>query len=281
MKNIVRSAAGANLQTSQLNGKPVVIEPNSSLNQKFNIQPSLVPGETDVVKMGYVTIGVGGVQMVTNGNGMPYPKLAPHLPEHAALYRHIPFVARLLSNPLSPSQRAGYRLRRVEEHGGQNYEMWYAKVLDTSQTKPTLELRTVENGIVTSSPFSYTQESLSPTPPTMTSGSTVVTDGDYIASTSKIPFTLTVDEINEILAAANIIYGDNQLAIISEIGLTHGVDRQVNGDFNGVNLPYAELIGAQITNFIGTYLPLNYLNNNLSIVLDAGSVEPMLTVQQA
>lgn len=104
------------------------------------------------------------------------------------------------------------------------------------------------------------------------------TSGDYIAASAKIPFDLNASDISELGNVANIMYNDKDYAIISEIGLCSGVDKVVTGDFNGVQASYTEAIGVQIANFVCTYLPTQYLDNDLQLEFDVGSVEPMLTL---
>lgn len=281
MDNIVRSAAGADLQTHQLTGKPMVTQPNSSLNQKFNIQPNTVLADTDIVSMQYVTIGCGGHAFLTDASGTPYPEPIQHQPTHAGLYKHLPFVLRLPNADLTDTERLRYRLRRLEQHNGVTYVAYYAMMLDLTETSPALELRTVQDGVVTSTPFSYTLDNLNPTAPTVTAGSTWTTGGDYTASTAKVNFSLSTTDIAELLNVANVIFGNDNLAIVSEIGLSHGVDRPVTGDFNGVSQTYTEVIGCQITNFVSAFISAKFTNSVYNLALDVGSVESMLVLSQS
>lgn len=282
MQNIIRSAAGANLQSHQINGKPLSIMANSSLNQKFSVQQNTALADTDNVSQQYITLGNAGHSFIYNGNNVPYPIPVQHEPQHAGLYNHIPFIMRLPNEDLTPTERAKYRLRVIQEYGGKNYVCYYARLLDLSATDPTLELRTVDaNGNVTTEPFAYTLADLNPVPPTVTAGSVWTTSGDYIASTGKVPFVLSATDVQEILNAMNIITGDDNTAIISEIGLCSGADRSVTGDFNGVAASYTEVIGCQITFFISAFYALKFLNQGVNAMFDVGSVEPLLQLSQS
>jgi hypothetical protein len=106
----------------------------------------------------------------------------------------------------------------------------------------------------------------------------LVTTGDYIAANAKVPFTMAVTDIEEFMNVCNVIYGDPNYAIISEIALCSGVDRVVTGDFNGASIGYTEAIAMQVCNFIGTFLPMNAINRNMTVMLNVGSVEPLLTL---
>ncbi len=275
MQEFVRSAAGAALQTAQYLGKPVVIQENTTLNQKFSIQDNVAIAEDDHPSVKYVTIGNGGVKVVTGVNGISKLKGVPHETTHAALYNHLPFVLRLPNEDLDAGQRSKYRLRKAETHDGTVYIAYYLKVLDLSATVPSLELRTVVDGVTTSTPYTPSLADLSPTPPALDSEDVLVTSGDYVAATAKVPFTLNAWEIEEFLNVCNIIYGDDGYAMISEIGICSGVDRSVVGDFNGTSAGYTEAIGVQICTFMNTSIPVKFINNSFSLLLDVGSVEPL------
>jgi hypothetical protein len=275
MQEFVRSVAGAALQTAQLLGKPVVIKANTTLNQKFDIQATTAIAEDDVVSMKYATIGNGGVRVVTGTNGVAKLKAVQHSPRDAGLYNHLPFVLRLPNDDLDPAQRSKYRLRKYETHGGRTYAAYYLKVLDLTSTVPQLELRSVANGVTTSTPYTPTLADLSPTPPAV-DDTVLVATGNYIAATAKVPFTLSTWEIEEFLNVCNIIYDDEDYAMISEIGICSGVDRAVTGDFNGTSSGYTEAIGVQICTFINTSIPVKFINTSYTMTLDTGSLEPLL-----
>lgn len=278
MEHVVRTVLGALLQTSQLLGKPVIVKPNTTLNQKFNIQPDITISDQDHPSMTYVSIGNGGHRMNIGVNNIARPEPIQHTPRDAALFNHLPFVLRLPSEDLTAGERIKYRLRRHETHDGQTYVAYYMKVLDLSETVPQLELRTVTDGITTSTPFEHTLADLNPTPVNMTPGGVLQTSGDYIAATAKVPFIMNENDINEFLNVANIIYGDEDYAMISEIALCSGVDRIVVGDFNGTSGSYTEAIAVQVCSFINAFFSAKFSNNGINILLDTGSSEPLLSL---
>lgn len=275
MEIIVRAAASALIRTATAIGKPVVAPTNSTLNQKFDVQASVALADSDIPVNKYVFIGNGGHRMVTGSDGVAYPEIIRHLARHSGLYNHLPFVMRLVTDDLSASERANYRIRKIETHDSVTYACYYGKLLDMSSTTPALELRTITDGVVTSEAFTYTLSDLSPTPPDSGSSGVVDTEGDYIASTAKIPFVMSSDDIDEFLNVANILYGTDNLAIISEMALASGVDRSVVGDFNGTQASYTEVIGCQINSFIGLFFAAKFNNNGLTIQFDLGSSEPL------
>lgn len=278
MEHIVRTVYGAYLQTCQLLGVPMVLKPNSTLNEKFNIHTNISIADSDKPSMRYVTIGNGGHRMVTGTNGIGRPEVIQHTPRNAALYNHLPFILRLPHDDLAPIERAKYRLRRLETHDGVTYVAYYLKLLNMTNTVPQLELRTVVDNITTATVFNPTIADLNPTPPALNSGGVLTTTGDYIAATGKVPFTMVSNEIDEFLNVANIIYGDDGYAMISEIGLCSGVDRTVMGDFNGASIGYTDAVGVQIINFISKFIHAPSNNAGINIEFDVGSVEPLLVL---
>lgn len=282
MENCVRTAQAALLQSCQFLAKNLPIKANTTLNEKFNIQPTVAPAETDYFSMKYAVIGNGGHTVAigpnngSSGASLSTPVPVMHTPRHTALYNHLPFALRLPNQDLPAAQRAGYRMRRLEQHDGKTYVAYYAKVLDLSQTLPTLEYRTVKDGATTSTEYIPTLGDLSPTPPALTTGTVITTSADYVAATAKINFTLAPSEIDELLNVSNIIYGSENYAIISEIGMVAGVDRQVSGDFNGISASYTEVIGARVTHFISSFFSAKFNNGSISAMLDIGSLESLL-----
>lgn len=278
MENIIRTVLGASLQTSQLLGKSISIKPNSTLNQKLTIQENTSFAEEDRVSMKYVAIGNGGHRMVVGTGNITRPEPIQHSPRDCALYNQLPFVLRLPSADLPVTERAKYRLRKLVTHDGQAYVAYYLKVLDLSETLPQLELRTVMDGVTTSTPYAPTLSDLNPTPPAITTGQVLTTTGDYIAATAKVPFVMSAFDIQELLNVCNIIYGDDNYAMISEIALCSGADRAVTGDFNGTSIGYTEAIGVQVMSFINSFFSAKFSNSGVVVNLDVGSVENLLSL---
>lgn len=72
------------------------------------------------------------------------------------------------------------------------------------------------------------------------------------------------------------MYNDDRYAIISEIALCSGVDRTVNGVFNGVNSSYVEAIGVQCVSYISSMFMAKFMGGSFSVEMDVGSTEPLL-----
>ena len=279
MEKIVRSASGAALQTSQFLRKPVEIRQYTTLNEKFNIHEDIAISTSDIPGVAYVGIGNGGHAMAIGADGVARVKVIQHEPEHAGLYNQLPFVLRLPNNDLSAAERVNYRLRGLVTVGGVTYVAYYLKVLDLSGTATKLELRTINNGVTTSSEYTPTLANLSPTPPPISTGEVLVASGDYLAATAKVPFTLSENDITEFINVCNIYYGDESYAMISEVALCSGIDRAVVGDFNGVSLGYTDAVAVQIVSFISTFYLAPVCRQGIPIVFDVGSLEPLLVLK--
>lgn len=277
MEVIVRTALGAQLQTCQLLKLPLPSEQYRSLNEKLNINKDTHITATDVPSVKYVAIGNGGHKMVVGANGLAKPEPIQHTPQNAALYNQLPFVLRLPANDLTPTERSKYRLRKLETHDGVQYVAYYLRVLDLSMTTTKLELRSVKNGVTVSTPYVYSLDNLNPTPPTITNTGVITTTGDYVACTAKVPFEMTADDITEFLNVCNIIYGDDGYAMISEIAVCSGVDRNdLVGIFNGTSAAYTDAIDVWVINFISTFFAAKFANNSIALDLEIGSSEPLL-----
>lgn len=276
MDNNVRSIYGAYLQTCALLGFNVDIKPNSTLNQKFDLFPNEIfnSGETPTVK--YLTIGNGGHTASMGVDGLPLINPVPHSPRHAALYNHLPFIIREVGEDLTPGERLLYRLRVPRTIDGVNYMCYYAKVLDLSMVEPKIELRNNTDGIITATDFTPSLADLNPVKPVIPVNGNITSTGNYLASTAKIEFVMNEAEITELLNACNIIYGSDNYAFISEIGLCSGVDRTLMGNFGGPPSAYTEAVGVQIMNFISTAIPAYALSTSITQTIDVGSTSPLL-----
>ncbi len=276
--NVVRTAIASVTQTSQYIGKKLRKLPNSTLNQKLNIHPDIDIAESDIPVVKYVAIGNGGHNFIVGGNGRVKWRAVHHTVRHTALYNQLPFVLRRPNEDLTPEQRMRYRLRRLETHHGVTYVAYYLRVLDLSMTEVDLELRHVEDGVTVSTPYAPSLEDLNPVPPTLLTGQAVTTTGDYVASTAKIPFVMSAEDVQEFVNAVKIIEGDDGYAVISEMATVSGVDRAVLGDFNGAQSSYTDAIYTQVTSFISTAWVMEYQTDGVTLTIDVGNVEPLLSV---
>ena len=276
MDNNVRTIYGAYLQTCSLLGLNVNIKENSTLNQKFGLFPTEIFNVGQYPTLKYITIGNGGHTASIGTDGIPLINPVPHSPRHAALYNHLPFVIREVTNDLMPAERLKYRLRTHLTIDGVNYVCYYAKVLDLSTVEPQIELRNNTSGVITAVDFNPGLSDLNPIKPIIPVNGNITSTGNYLTCTAKVEFTMDEDEITELVNACNIIYGNDNYAFISELGLCTGIDRTLMGNFNGEEIAYTEVVGAQVANFISTSIACNQISTSVQLVIDVGSNESLL-----
>lgn len=276
MDSIVPTIAAAHLQTCKFLKKPFTVLPNSTLNQKFNIYPDEVPGTNEYPGLAYIGIGnKGATYELASGNFLLTTPI-PHLPRHAALYNMIPFVVRPADDDLTAPERQNYRLRvPMVTGGGQNVVAYYLKPLDLSSTTPGVEIRNVNDGVITSEPFVHALSDLSPTHPVISNVNLNNPNGDYLVSSAKTVFLLNQTDITNIMEACNILYGDPRYAAINEVTLVTGIDKVVQGIFGGVAANYTEAITAQVAAFLSQNHILTSSTREVEIALNIGSVEPL------
>lgn len=279
----VRSLQGALIQVQQLLNKPAQPLLNTTLNQLLDIQHPSTLTDTDVPVTKYWCIGVGNLEVSTipTGGSSQQTRVSTrhkrHRPRDTALYDMVPFVVRRLDNDLAAIDRAKYRLRKLITVAGVVYAAYYLKTFDISTTVPTLELMTVSAGTTTTTAFTPAASDLSPTPPVLDSQGNVLGTGDYVRVTAKISLNFDATDVTEYLNAYNILYGDISTSDINEIGICSGVDRNVQGSFNGgVTAGYTECLAARIMHFINCYRPVKDNTAGGPWNIDLGATEPML-----
>lgn len=275
MDNIVRTAQAAKLQTSQFLNIPHVLDANTTLNEKFNIQTNVSLSDTDKIGLKYIGIGNAGHTSTIGVNGISKTKLRRHKPRHAALFNQLPFILRLPTDDLTALERPKYRLRRLETHNGVAYVAYYLRLLDLSETQTRLEFRTADNGVVTSTPYVPTLEDLNPVPEDLTPGSVLETTGDYVSAVAKVSLVMNAEDMIELRNVCNVIYGDEDYSMITEAALCSGVDRSVTGDFNGASVGYTEAIGVQVMNFAQTSFFAKFNNIGIKLTYNVGAAEPL------
>lgn len=276
MESVVRTIYSAHLQTCKLLDKPFTVIPNSTLNQKFNLFADQAPSAGEYPKLGYVGIGNKGATFeVISGNFLLTTPI-PHLARHASLYNHIPFLVRPIYDDISAAERIKYRMRVPFTIGSDTYVAYYLRALDAANVIPGVELRNVNDGVITNTPFIPDLSDLTPAHPVLSNPDLNNPNGDYLASTAKVSFKLSQTDIAEIMQACALIYGDPRYAVINELCLVTGLDKVQTGVFGGVTTNYTDVISAQIAAFLSQNHILTESTSEIDIGLNVGSVEPLL-----
>lgn len=281
MENISRTIYGSYLQTCLLMKLPFAafqMLPNTTLNERFGVQQGIAPDVLPTV--GYYVIGNGGHTFTVGANNLSKPEPIQHKGTDASLYSPLPFVLRTQDNDLTPEQRAQYALRRTETHDGVPYFAYYARRIDLSNTAPQMQMVTVQDGNSTTVPFVPDSSNLNPVPQTLSSDGVNLVSGDYAAATAKVALDLANWDVSELLNVAKVLYGDESYAIISELGIVSGVDKNVQSPGpNNTTINQNEVVCAQIVSHVNVFWPLVFNNNGTEILLDVGATEPLFNLE--
>lgn len=269
MESFVRTVYGAKLQTALLLGISHVVDAYTTINEKLGILASTGIAASDRPKLGYVIIGNGGHRIVTGGDGVSRPDPIQHKSHDAALYSQLPFVLRATDDDLPAVDRVKYALRKLVSYGGNNYIAYYGKRIDVTSTSVSMEFNSVSAGTTVTSIYTPTSANLNPTPPT---GTIVTTTGDYLSATARVPFAMDATDTEEFLSAVEIIYGNRNYGIISEVGLCSGVDKVISTE---AGYTFNDVIGCQLTTIINTFFPLTFSNAGIEVEIDVGATEPL------
>lgn len=276
MENITRTAIGSLLQTYLLMGLNYRYTEKTTLNEKFDIQSGVIPAAGINPALRYFTIGNGGHRMAVGADSIAIPDPIQHRTTDCALFNHLPLVLREPTQDLTAVERAKYALRREETHQNRRYIAYYAKRLTTDNVVPAMEYHTVTSGGGDQvAPWVPDSSNLNPTPPQLSSEGVNVISGDYVSITAKVNLVLTAQDAAELLNVARVIYDDERLAIISEIGLCSGVDKPVTTG----TLTYNEAIGVQVCAHYSSIYPMKYNQNGIDLILDIGATEPLFALQ--
>lgn len=279
MENTTRTVYGSYLQTCMLTGVPFSKIANTTLNEKFSIQADAVPNAGEIPKMRYFAIGNGGHQFTVGADGVAKPEPVQHRATDAALFKHLPFVLREPTNDLAAADRANYGLRREETWNGLRYIAYYLKRIPMADVVPGMEYKTVADGTTTTTAFVPDSSNLNPTPPDLSSTGVNVVSGDYTVATAKVGLSLSATDVTELLNVAQVIFGDPNAAIISEIAMVAALDRSVQvAGVGGAMFAFNEAVVAQVVSHINSFFPLRFSNNGVELLLDVGATEPLFAL---
>ena len=248
----------------------------STLNEKHGILAgeSVPSGKYPIEQ--WVAIGRGGHANVAGNGGAALQDVLQHSITDAALFDQIPWRLEEITNPgtgtddLDLNTRLNYRLRKQITVDNVDYNAYYLKKLPVPASLPEANVLTTENGDTTSAAFVPSASMLTPTPVQLQPGQTIENTGKHISVRLPNTIVLLEDDIDMIVEACEIIYGDAAYATISELALVSG------HDVDNLHASYPELIAAQCCNFIGTNIPLSWSRDSVTFNFDIGDTQPQL-----
>ena len=274
MKTNTATIYGAYVQSNMMFDKPYVFVPNTTLNERHEVQAGITPTAAERMAIRYITIGRGGHRNVEDETIGFWTTEELHDARDASLFKPIPFLMRTLDNMLTPAERQQYGLREVREVNGKMYEIWWALAIDTSKVSPQMLLNIINQP---SKPFVPDRNNLFPEPKPLPTNTETEVSGEYGSVSSLINFILTPANVDNIVEACRILYNNPNAAIISEIGVVASAQRMVKGRGVGNGtIDYVEAICATLMSILITYHLLTATNRGVKEELEMGTTEPTL-----
>lgn len=253
MKRNTRTQWGNMSQVANQLGIRHNVLPHTTLNEKFGFRPDDKSSNAHVVEC--FCIGFGGHRGYMSNLNVYLSTSIDHYPDHAALYRHLPFLIREPGNDLSADERNKYAGRvLLTDPDGKTWIAYMLKVL-SKENLSVGSYRSVRapDGTVTSDEYTPDSSALNPTPPKLDVNNIdkVVTSSTFYNANAELDLSLTPADCAELMTVARVLYRDEQYALVSEYGIVSGSFATVSGD-NGLGgqIQYRELIQSQIVNFL-------------------------------
>lgn len=277
MKTTITTLYGGQLMNTLAFKRPFKLVPNTTINEKLEVQAGIAPSAGELPGIQYICIGNRGHRNRTGPDGQPYTSDQQHQPVDAGLFNFLPFVLVPIDQDLTTAQQGRYAGRKLHVFGGKNYVGYWIRRLDTSKADPEMRLNTVDGKNVSSKPFVPTSDNLNPVPVDISSTEVNTSSGQYVSSESTVEVVFTAEEVEMIVQACRIMYDNEGYAVVSELALVSGVDRKIRAPGNGTQtFDFMEVIAAQICAILSTYHNLPAANNGFKETLNMGITEPML-----
>lgn len=270
-----RTIYGNQLQTAQFSGSKHVVMENSTLNEKFSILSGEQPD--DQPENGYYVVGIGGHMNYTGGDGMALTKPRHHRARDAALFKHVPLVMRELDDDLDANERSKYCLRVIENWGGVDYYCYYGKRVNVTSSPIQSEHTVIVDGQEDIQPFVAAPEDLNPVPVDIAVEGVTPGSGETLEVTQQITINFDGKDADHFKQVCRIRFNDEAYAVISEVGLCSGVDKQIPQQPVGGGQAYnfLEVQACQISLFVSCLYPLAFSNDGFALKIDMGASEPL------
>ncbi len=274
-----RTIYGSRMQTCLTLGlQPYTTLPLTTLNEKWSIHNNTGWPSNVQPKVEYYCIGNKGHRVQVGADSIGYFEPIPHKIDDAGLYGFLPFVMRLVTDDLSPTEREKYGLRVPVDVSGTRYYAYYLKRIDMLNVTPQIRKTIITNGVSVVTDFTPDSSNLSPTPPAIPPTGATSTNGEFLSVIATIDLSFSALDVQELINVCRLLYDNELMAAISEIGLVGGVRRTVSLlDSNGAPTPtnYSECLGATIVSHTTAYYPVGMSNDGVNLKVHVGANEPM------
>ena len=283
MELYTRAYTGLAVQLAQYFGIPLEVLNHSTLNEALDVQAGATLGTNELPRVNYFGIGNGGHKHESGIDSFPLLSNKIHRSRDTGLFNQIPFVLRPIDNDLTSIQRKDYALRKLITHAGNSYFAYYLKRLDKSNLSIKVQDRVIDNNQNTViSDFIPSSNDLKPTPVDLANAGVNTVTGKYISASVNLVIKITAFDAEEIINACEILYSNSYYALISELVLVSGVDRQVSvSDGLGGIFNFDEAICTQVAEHIPVLQPVFSQRDGFTIAAEVGGIEPLLNIDLA
>ncbi len=244
MKTVTRYAALNRMLTCLGWGLNFEIKPNSLITEVL-ADPAYVPGvpapatrgmyvpgsynpalDTRQLKIGVLMVGRGGHGYELDDDNEVSPITYPHKSSDTGLFQPIPLIVREVNNDLTGTMKALYRLRTISQINGIYYAFYFGKKLDVTEIELQQILETINDGVVVNTePYEPTANDLRPEKTDIS----VISDGTSLRTYAGLVIGFDDEEVVEMQNACELLLGDRNKAVVSEIAYVFGVDKPVTG----------------------------------------------------
>lgn len=239
-RHTVPTLLGQYNQLARQLGESPYLQPDTTLNNKYNVYPSTMPvNVNEPVLLQYFGIGIRGSasQMIDFGGEIPV--MTPYMPEETNMDLYHPIPVRLIKegDVIPAEELAKYRMKQRVQLDGIWFDAYWLKLLELNTEEP-IKFETVDHS--TESRTAYTPvipALLQPAIPDATSGIS-----PNIVVTCVLDCIMAGWELDNVIT--HMLGGNRELACISEYGLYTGYDFVVAAE--GSNSAYNETLGAQL-----------------------------------
>lgn len=270
--NSQRTLYNVDLYLNIMLRKDYKVIPNTSLNEKFDILSRVTVPSGVYPTLKYWAIGTGGNNVIENTTGFSYSE---HTPLDGALFNHVPFIMRPVTDDLSALEKANYRMRKVEIINDIEYACYYLKII------PNVNLTSDFYKIVTRQMPDGHKDSmlylvdmndpaiLNPTPRDRRVDIETIDSTIALTKLAKLEFNLSeveLEELKKVYELRKIERGQ-----ITELAACTGIDND--------SLGYTEATCTQVAFFFGVDLDLTVDINNkgeINKVLEIGGGEGLI-----
>lgn len=273
-----RTIYGAVDHVAALLGCPVpdVYQSVTTLNTELGFEPDAktATGEKRLLR-GFV-MGIGAHSYTTGVDDIPLPTTKSHTARDAGLFRLIPLALREVGNDLSDSMRRRYAGRKIINIRGTDYIAYYIHRMDATSATIVTDERTIKDGRVTEQvAFTPTASDRSPTPVDNDPQVVNLLSGKVLSAYAPVVISMDSASVAELLNAAVVMYGSEDYAYVSEIGLVIGSDREVNSPNGAGTLLFNEIIAGNIFTHIPTMLNMRERSSGMSLTYNIGAPEAL------